>query len=211
MAAPDVANNPYVQAQAEAIESQVNRNLMENILPQITVGGAQQTGAFGSSDAVARGLAAQGTGQVLSESLANLYGSAYGQGLGAQMGAFQMLPAMMTGQASLYGQAGALERAEAERALAEDRARFEFGQMEPWQRAQMAMGIALPMGTAFGEGEQIGTTRSTPSPFQQIGGLVGAGAMLAPSFGGFFNQPAYQPYQAFQMGGYYADPRRPWG
>ena len=211
--APDVAANPYVTGMAEAIQSQVNRNLTENILPAITMGGVG-TGGFGTSEDISRGLAARGTSEVLSEALAGLYGSAYGQGLGAQANAFGMLPTVLGGQAGLYGQAGALERAEDQRAIDEARARFDFAQMEPYQRAGLASGIALPIASAFPEGMASGRTISTPSSFTQLAGLgtlgtMGAGA-LGQGFGGF-GMPMYNPNQAFQMGGYYADPRRPWG
>ena len=183
LSAPDMASNPYVTGMAEAIQSRVNRNLQENILPSIGVGQAMQ-GGFGTSGDVAAGIASRGTSDVLSEHLANLYGSAYGQGLQAQATALGMSPMIAGGAGSLYGTAGGLERAEEQRGIDEAMARFQFEQMEPYMRAQMGAGILLPMGSAFGSSTSTTETTSSPSLFQSLGGALGLGSSLFGGLGG---------------------------
>lgn len=80
-------SNPYLAAQGQAITNDVNRNLLENILPQIR-SGAVDTGSYGGTrQGITEGQAITGTSQQLSDSLANLYGGAYQQGLGTMLGA----------------------------------------------------------------------------------------------------------------------------
>lgn len=186
LGAADVANNPYVTGMAEAIQSRVNRNLSENILPQIGVGQVGQ-GGFGTSGDVAAGIASRGTQEVLSEQLANLYGGAYGMGLQAQQGALGMAPGMFAQPAAFLGQAGALERQEGQRAIDEAMQRHQFQQMEPWQRMQMGAGLVGPIGQLGSEGTSMASSTSTPSPFQAIGGLIGAGSSLAGGFAPMMN------------------------
>ena len=178
LAAPNVAENPYVQGMAGALETQVNRNLMENILPAISRGEV-----MGPSGAVARGIAGRGTQEALTSGLANLYGSAYGQGLQAQQAALGMAPSITGLQAGLYGQAGAMERQEAQRAIDEEMQRFQFEQTEPYQRAQYAQPL-IGLGQTYGTGTERLKGTSTISPFQQIGGMALGLGTLAGGLGG---------------------------
>ena len=81
-----MATNPYLADQANAITGQVNRNLTQNILPQVGSGAVAAGGYGGSRQGVAEGLAITGANQDLSNSLANLYQTQYNtdQGLGLQ-------------------------------------------------------------------------------------------------------------------------------
>lgn len=70
-------DNPYLNAQAQAITNQVNSNLMNTLLPQIR-GGATAAGQYGGSrQGIAQAGAISGTQRQLSDALANLYGGAY--------------------------------------------------------------------------------------------------------------------------------------
>lgn len=62
-----------------AITNQVNRNLTQNILPQIGSGAVAAGGYGGSRQGIAEGNAIGQTNQDLSNSLANLYGQNYQQ------------------------------------------------------------------------------------------------------------------------------------
>lgn len=214
MGAPDVANNPYVTGMADAIQARVNRNLSENILPQLAANEVAG-GGFGTRGAVAQGLAARGTSDVLSEALANLYGGAYNTGMGAMLSGMSMAPGLMQGltaPAAMYGQAGALQRTEAQRAIDEEMARFSFEQEEPYLRTERILGLGLPLATGFAQGTSSGTTTTAPSPFQQIAGMGMLGTAALGGLGQMqFGAPTYTPNQAFQMGGYYPNPYRPWG
>jgi hypothetical protein len=71
--------NPWLPKMGQAITSQVTDNLQQNILPSIR-SGAQSVGGFGGSrQGIAEGRAISGTNQALSNSLAGMYGNAYGQ------------------------------------------------------------------------------------------------------------------------------------
>lgn len=194
LGAADVANNPYVSGMADALTSRVNRNFNENLLPGITTG-AVGMGGFGTRDAVAQGVAAGQTSDVLSEHLANLYGGAYNTGLGASSAALGMSPMMASGQANLLQRAGEMEK---------------FNQMEPYMRAQLGMGILGPLGQGFGTQQSSGTTTSTPSLFSSIGNLFGAGASLAGGFGGMGGMGMMPPPPQSGSPGYYGmDPYGP--
>lgn len=197
MGLQDVMSNPAVAGMAEAIQSQVNRNLQENIMPQLRIN--QIRGPAGD---VAQGIAARGTQDVLAERLANMYGNAWAQGLGAetarytaglgaQQAAMGMAPGMAemalseyTRPAALLGQAGGLERAEEQRAIDEDIARFQFEQMEPYNRATMGMGAVMSPAQAFGTGTSESTVTSQPSAWSSIGNILSTAGSLGGLFGG---------------------------
>ena len=104
-------NNPYMQAQAQAIINQSNQNLQNNILPGIN-SAAMATGGYGGSrQGIAQGLAIQGQQQSLNNSLASMYGQSYqnDQNLANQTGianigaAAQRYGADKSAAASMYG------------------------------------------------------------------------------------------------------------
>ena len=106
--AADVANNPYVNAQADAMTRRLNQNFSESLLPQINAG-ANQVNALGSSrHALAQAQGSERTQEQLSRGLADLYGGAYQSGLGAQQTALGQTGAMLRNQlapAEALGQA----------------------------------------------------------------------------------------------------------
>ena len=106
--AADVANNPYVNAQADAMASRLNQNFKEQLLPSINQG-ANQVNALGSSrHALAQAQGSERTQEQLSRGLADLYGGAYQSGLGAQQAALGQTGAMLRNQlapAEALGQA----------------------------------------------------------------------------------------------------------
>lgn len=196
MGLTDVYNNPAVTGMAEAIQSRVNRNLMENILPQISVGEV-----YGPSGAVGRGIAARGTSDVLAENLANLYGGAYQAGLGAEtarynaglgsmanmMGQLPMMAQMglseYTRPAGILEAVGEAERGEEQRAIDEEMARFNFSQMEPYTRGTMGLGALAGPAATFGRSETKSKQTVSPSTFSNIGNILGAAGAIG---GGLF-------------------------
>lgn len=202
MGLQDVANNPALSAAADAIQARVNRNLQENIMPGLTTQYMGTGGLGGTRQGVAEGLAAGRTSDVLSEQLANMYGNAWAQGLGAETSrylggldaastAMGRLPGMVglglteyTQPAELLGQAGGLERAEEQRAIDEERARFEFGEYEPFKRAGLMLSGLMGPAQAFGASQTKSEVSGSPSMFSQLGSLVGAGGSLLGGLGG---------------------------
>jgi hypothetical protein len=112
--AADVANNPWVQNQISANERSVNKNLLENVLPQLS-GSSLGAGMLGSSaDALMKGRAIGDAAGNLANTNASTMLGAYGQGLGAQQNALgytgqmlrnQMAPAEATSWAAGQGNA----------------------------------------------------------------------------------------------------------
>ena len=150
------------------------------------------TGGFGTSGQVAEGIAVEGTQDALARELANLYGNAYSTGLQAQTAAMGMAPGLFGAQAGLFGQAGGLQRAEDQRAIDEAMYRHEYGQMEPYTRAQMGAGILNPLGTGFGTTMASGTTTTSPGLIPGISSLAAPFAMGAPyMFGGGMSPAPY--------------------
>lgn len=203
MGLQDVMSNPALTGAAEAIQARVNRNLQENVLPGLTEQFMGYGGIGGTRQGVAEGLAAGRTSDTLAEQLAGMYGNAWAQGLGAETsrynaglaarsGALSQLPGMVNLGASAYTQpaamleqAGARERAEGQRGIDEEMARFQFSQMEPYSRAGLGMGLLMDPGMAFGSRTQQGTTTSQPSAFGRIGQLGSlGGSILGVGFGG---------------------------
>lgn len=190
MGLTDVTTNPAVQAQATAIQRQLNRNLMENLLPTVRGGAATRGTLGGTGMQIGEALGTRGTQEAIGSALADLYGGAYRAGLGAETArytsglgaagqAMSLAPRMaqlglteFTQPAALLGQAGGLERAEEQRAIDEAKARQEFEQMEPYRRATMGMEALMPSGRAFGTTEREAESRTTPSGFSRLGGAL---------------------------------------
>jgi hypothetical protein len=96
--AADVANNPYVQGQLQANANQVNRNLNEQMLPQLQKG-AQSVNAMGNNRlGLAQGQAIEGASRQLADVNASTMLNAYGQGLGAQQNALGQTGNMLNNQ-----------------------------------------------------------------------------------------------------------------
>jgi len=194
--APDVANNPYVMNQVMAQSGLLNRNLSENLLPQIQ-SGATNAGQSGSSrQGVAEGIALRGTQEAIGRQAANTMGNAYGQGLNARGNALGQSGNMM-GLGMLPGaamqQAGGQLNAEAQRYIDEAMQRQNFGQQNPWDQIARFQGVAQPISGQGG-------TETGPNPYQSNpmasalgGGLAGYGLYDA-----FKNSGAgsYSPFAA---------------
>ena len=173
---PDVANNPYVQNMNISNANLLNRNLSENILPQIGRESVMTGGYGGSRQGVAEGIAARGTQEAIANSAANTNFQAYNRGLGAQGLALGMSPQVMgMGMAPMdvMSQVGAYNRGLDQEALDADMARWQYNQNLPWEnlnRYNSIVGMA-PWGsqtTAEGGG-------SSPLGGAISGGMLGYG------------------------------------
>ena len=71
------SQNPYLQAQGDAIAQQVNRNVSQNQMPMIARGAALNGSYGGSRQGVAQGIAMQGANDSIANATASLYGNAY--------------------------------------------------------------------------------------------------------------------------------------
>ena len=179
LTAPDVANNPYVQGLVDVNRELINRNLTESTLPALT---RSAVGNMGNTRFnLAAGLAARGAGEDVSRSGREILGNAYQQGLQARQGALGLAPSMFgvaEAPSQALGRVGDLYRTEAQRAIDEDRARYEFAQEEPWKRNERLISGTLPVGQAFLSTKQ--KEGSSPSVMGALGQTaLGIGSMFA--------------------------------
>ena len=177
----DVANNPYVNAQADAITAKTTQNLLENILPQLrnnATGNALYAGG-GSRAGLAEGQAVGRTNEALTGALAQLYGGAYNAGLGATNTAIAHNPAALaatllpnTAIAGVGGQQRAMDQA----LMDEQYRNWALAQQMPYIRASELYGLVSGMPGASGVSSVTGAQPQT-NPI--MGGLGGASAGLA--------------------------------
>jgi len=188
MNADDVANNSNVQGMLGVNQQLLNRNLQEQILPNLGDQAVQAGQYGGSGHGVASGIAARGTQEALANANASTMLDAYGKGLGAQSNAL--------GQAnntlglgfipSLTGaEVGQTMQQQDQQYLDQAYQQYMHPYEEPWQRLNRAMGTILP---AAG----LGGTQTQPNPNQgntaagMLGGaMTGAkiGSAIAPGIG----------------------------
>lgn len=178
----DVANNPYVQGQANAITGKVTDNLLQTVLPSIRTGATMASGPYaggGTREGVAQGLAIGQTNEELSRALAGLYGGAYQSGLSAMGSAVQRNPIAMA-SATLPGatmaDVGAQQRAMEQAQLDAAHQEWILAQALPYIRASEIMGLVGGMPGASGVSTVTGAQPQT-NPI--MGGLGGASAGLA--------------------------------
>lgn len=95
-----MATNPYLQAQQDAISSQVNNSLFQTQLPGINRSSVANGGYGGSRQGIAQGLAMNGANQSIANATANLQGQAYEND---QNRANQMSIAQMNDATQRYG------------------------------------------------------------------------------------------------------------
>jgi hypothetical protein len=185
-------SNPWLQQQGDAIARTMSDQLTKSILPSLRSGATMTGGMYsgGSSrEALAQGLAAEGTARQTGDALANLYSNAYSTGLGTMTDALKLNPLTQQGtlfNSSVQAQVGAQRRAQQQAMLDEAAQRFNFQQMLPFYTAQdllsMISGMPGGQGVSSVQGAQ-------PKANPIMGGLGGAasgaalGSMIMPGFG----------------------------
>ena len=177
--APDVANNPYVNAMIDDQRMRMNQQLTEDILPGVRMNAVGAGGYGGSGGTKAQVRMAQNAQDAFNTGMVNTQMDAYGKGLSAQQGAL--------GQASnLFNMGlqpwqnklavGGMYRGQDELGIGEDMARHQFEQDEPWKR------LGMYSDAIRGIGSMGGTTRSE-QPGQSIADqMLGAGLTLGSAY-----------------------------
>lgn len=135
---------------------------------------ALSSGQLARSQALGLGDYASNAQQALGQSIAGTQLGAYGQGLDAQKAGLAMLPSMaQLGMlpSQIYQQAGSAYQGEAQRAIDDARARFEYEQMEPWQRMQMLANL-------YNGANEFGTTTATATEPNNTGANAAMGAIM---------------------------------
>jgi hypothetical protein len=206
--AADVANNPYAQNILAQNQATANQSLAQ-MMPSVNQG-AQSVNAMGSSrHGLAQGQAVADTTRNLLNTNAQMMGSMYGQGLGAQQNALGQTGAMlgnlgmpsqfMQGLGQSYGQGAALQGQGAgmlgqagqtvegyqQKALDDAMQRYAYQFQEPWTRMQNIGGLAnyfQPYGTQVSSGSS-NSTQPNPNYKSPLQTAMGIGSMAA----GFFS------------------------
>jgi hypothetical protein len=167
----------YARAR-EGVMTDVNNNLQRNILPSIR-SSASANGVYGGSrQGIAEGLAAGEASRSVGDTLARMDMDAYGQGLGMYNAAAGRAPTSyglgLAPSSTLQG-IGEQYRADSQRNIDADMARWNFQQLAPLLNLQNFQGLT---GTA---GQYGGTTTGTQ--VQQGGGgnpwMQGVGALMS--------------------------------
>jgi len=180
MNADDVANNSNVQGMLGVNQRLLNRNLQEQILPNLGDQAVQAGQYGGSGHGVASGIAARGTQEALANANASTMLDAYGKGLGAQsnalgqaggtlgLGFIPSTTGMEVGQTMQQQNQQFLDRAYQQ---------YMHPYEEPWERLQRAMGVITPA-AGLGASE----TRPNPNQGNSMAGMLG-GAMTGAKLG----------------------------
>lgn len=184
----DVSSNPYLQAAAQAMGSQIQTNLLQNQLPAIRSGATQAGGMYSSGsskEGIAQGQAITGTNQMISDSVAKMMFDAYSRGLTGMQGAIQANPSVQAQQLfspDVLSAVGGQERAMNQAQLDELVSKFYTSQELPFLQSQELMGLisGMPGGTNVSE-----VTGSVPKASPLMGGVGGAalGTSLASTLG----------------------------
>lgn len=172
----DVANNPYVNAQASAITNNMTDNLLQRVLPAIRTGATQAGGMYsggGTREGVAQGLAIGQTNDAVGSALANLYGQAYNTGLSAVGQAVQRNPVAMASEVAPYemmagvgGQQRAMDQAQLDAAYKD----WAVSQALPYTRATELIGLVNGIPGASGVSSVTGAQPQTNPLMGALGG-----------------------------------------
>lgn len=181
--APNVASNPYVNAQADVIQDRLSRQFREQIAPRIEGGAVAAGQKGGSREAIAQALGARGVSEATGDALAGLYGDAYRTGLGAQVSGLSFAPqlaqmGMMPMQT--LGDVGSYRRAISDQALQSDMNRWNYLQEQPYSLADRY--LAALNQTPWGQASTAEQEVPQPSTAANAvgGGLLGYSLMGSP-------------------------------
>ena len=181
----DVANNPYVNNMAQAASDRA----MSSLQPELAGirGNAVMSGGYGGGrQGIAEGNALAGAADSANQAAAQIYGGAYGQGLGHQANTLGMTGGLMNAGFSPYGALGASggQQQGREQALIKDAmAQQQFTQNQPYDKFnKYQQGIAGFSGLVPATGQQVSTTPGA-SAMSNIGGLAQAASLMGLGFG----------------------------
>jgi len=177
----DVANNPYVTGMAQAAADRA----MGALTPQLANirGGAIQSGGYGGSrQGIAEGTALAGAADSATQAAADIYGQAYGRGLGHQAQTLGMTGSLMSAGFQPYLQlaaSGAQQRAREQALIQDAQSRHQFEQNLPYEKLrQFQSGITGFHPSLQGSGTTLQTVPGA-SGISNIGAILQGLAALA--------------------------------
>jgi hypothetical protein len=170
-----LAPNQYVHAAGNATVNQVNKNLMETVLPNIrsgaTVAGGMYSGGS-SRQGIAEGLAIGRTNEALSDALARMHLASYTSGISAMGDAVARNPSVLNQQlfpATVYSAVGAQERGLQQAQLDEQIRNFYAAQDLDLSKAQQLISLVGGMPGSTGVSKVQGATPQTNPAMQALG------------------------------------------
>ena len=182
--------NPYLDAMYDRAARGVTRQFREGVAPGLAAR-MSASGRTGSNAARTAMDQAQDTfGRTLSELGTDIYGRAYADERGRQMQAAALAPGMAAADyqdAQQLANVGAAREGLAQAGIDEDIARFNFQQMEPWDR--------LGRLSSFVQGGNWGGTTTQPI-YRNRGASALGGGLAGASLGGMFDSPYGAPIGA---------------
>jgi hypothetical protein len=204
------ADNPAISGMVDAAMRDANRNASEVVLPGIQANAAANGNINSNRTAISDGLVRRGLAEKTADISANLRGAAYDKGLdlGAMTNVQAVLDSLksagslggsaaslgigarsgsLTDQSSLFDIANAggagLQAADQAR-IDEEQGTYQSQVSSPFDALQQYMNIVGSGNWGSNTtGTSTGTQKTTPSAWQVIGGLMGAGGSLAKGFG----------------------------
>jgi hypothetical protein len=208
-AAGAYADNPYISGQVSAAMRDANQEAQDITLPGIQRDAAGTGNINSNRTAIANGIVQRGLTQQAGDISANLRGQAYGEGLSTAEGQAQSnnqgILSAATGQGELGGSAaatgigglsssvadqghlydiagagGAGEQGANQATFDNQNAKYSFDQQAPFTPLQNFMSIIGSNNWGSNSNSQ-GTSTTTPSAWQVIGGLMNAGGSLIKS------------------------------
>ena len=188
------AGNPYHQAMVERSVAPMREEFQEVVQPGIS-GMFSKAGRYGSPGG--HQAAMQRASNAYMDRVGNLSGALAYQNYADERSRQQQAASMAPDLAATdyydiaqLGQVGAAREAMEREKLAEDVARFEFGQREPIDRVAQYMGL---IGGGYGGQTQSSQVQSGGNRFNPILGGLGAASSLAGIGSGMFGQQGIWP------------------
>lgn len=208
--------NPYFQGMAQRVT--------DNVLPSITAQWARAGRGTGNGEVV------QAASRGLGDAIGQLAYQNYGDERGRQFQAAQMAPTLDYADFDRMRQVGAEYEAQDQRRIAEDMARYQFGQDRNANALKEYQALTMPYAQMGQESSGTQTSQQKQSPAQTalglglmagslamgmppgmmggLGALGGAGAGLGGLSAASQGMMAMSPAM---LGGYMPNPSRPWG
>jgi hypothetical protein len=167
----DVANNPYVTGMAQAAADRAYSGLTPQ-LAGIRSGAVQSGGYGGSRQGIAEGVAMAGAADAATQAAAGIYGNAYSQGLGHQLGTLGQAGSLMNTGFRPYQQlqaSGAQQQAREQALIGDAQAQHQFEQNLPYNQLQQFQAGITGLSPLIGNAGITTTTQPGPNLMQGIG------------------------------------------
>lgn len=181
--AVNVDSNPHLRRAVDAAIRPVERQLTEQLLPNIRAGSVIDSSYGSSRQGIAEGLAMSRANEVAGDMTSRMMSAAYGQGLDAQGRALSLTPSILeagTAPGMLLDRVGSAEQNQEQNEINARRERWDFNESAEDERLARFMSLI-----AGGPGGQTVNT-TTPGARKSPAASVAGGAMAGFSAGGWW-------------------------